>query len=119
MLRFAQDQIPSLTETEVSAIDELKSIICTKFSIREFILFGSKARGDYTKDSDVDILVLVDEESSMANRNIVWSDQYDINLKHDTDLSCTLRNYEKFYKGEGEFPTFVRSVMEEGISIEL
>lgn len=119
MLNLAQDKIPSLTEQEVIAITELKSIILTKFSIRQLILFGSKARGDYTRDSDVDILVLIDEDSSIANRNIVWGDQYDVNLKYDTELSCTLRNYDKFLIGDGEFPTFVQSVLEEGISIEL
>ncbi len=36
----------------------LKPVLKEKFGIEEFVVFGSVARGDDTKDSDIDIAVI-------------------------------------------------------------
>ncbi|MEM4519049.1 MAG: nucleotidyltransferase domain-containing protein [Sulfolobales archaeon] len=45
-------------------LDELKDLVeeyRRKLSLKLVVLFGSRARGDYTDKSDVDILVVADE----------------------------------------------------------
>jgi predicted nucleotidyltransferase len=49
-------------------------------------LFGSKARGDASAESDIDLLVLVDEESREI-RSELWRIASDVSLEHNVVLS--------------------------------
>lgn len=75
----------------------LKLSLKEKKAVREFIaavrlaygkriqyaaLFGSKVRGDYTKYSDVDILLIVDDDKWNFRKDI-WMIASDIDLKYD------------------------------------
>jgi len=44
-------------------INQIKSYLIERYGdkIREIILYGSYARGEATKDSDIDLLVLIDD----------------------------------------------------------
>lgn len=55
----------SLTQEEKKAILEFTELVRQKFGslIKEIILFGSKARGDKRKYSDVDILIVLNNLS--------------------------------------------------------
>ncbi|MDR1871248.1 MAG: nucleotidyltransferase domain-containing protein [Deltaproteobacteria bacterium] len=44
---------------EKAIIDKFVSVIVSAFSPEKIILFGSRARGDHTADSDYDILVIM------------------------------------------------------------
>jgi len=50
-----------LTKNEKAVLDELEEELRTLLGSRlvKFVLFGSKARGDYDRDSDVDIAIVV------------------------------------------------------------
>ena len=49
-------------------------------------MFGSKARGDASAESDIDLLVLVDEESREI-RSELWRIASDVSLEHNVVLS--------------------------------
>ena len=53
-----------LTPQERQAVDTLVQSLRQKYPdrIREVMLFGSKARGDSRPDSDIDLLILVDDD---------------------------------------------------------
>ena len=53
--------------------------------IQSAALFGSKARGKWTKYSDIDILLIVADDR-WNFRKAIWSIAADIELKHDTLL---------------------------------
>jgi len=74
--------IGSLSKTEEAVIKKLSKEI--KFALRNNLillkLFGSKARGDFKRDSDIDILVVV------KNKDVnLYSKLYDILFKRDPD----------------------------------
>jgi uncharacterized protein len=50
-----------LTDLEQQAIAELKKRLVVQLSdrLKEMVLFGSKARGDWGPDSDVDVAIIV------------------------------------------------------------
>jgi predicted nucleotidyltransferase len=50
--------------------------------IQHAALFGSKVRGDWTKYSDVDILLIVDDDK-WSFRKDIWSIASDVDLKYD------------------------------------
>lgn len=119
MLRRHESEVLTLTEQESTAITDLKRQLMAVFRVDSIILFGSKARGDHTKDSDIDVLVIVEEEDTFENRMKLYDQVFDINYKFGTEISCKLRNKEKWIRGEGDYPLFVRDVIEEGIEFEL
>jgi predicted nucleotidyltransferase len=77
-----------LTSNEQAAIDEYIRQIGERFpgQILSVTLFGSKARGDADAESDIDLLVLVDEEKP-AFRSQLWAIASDVSLEHNLVLS--------------------------------
>lgn len=53
--------------------------------IQRAALFGSKVRGDWTKYSDIDILLITDDDSWTFRRDIIGINS-DIELKYDVML---------------------------------
>lgn len=59
MIRKSLDSIATLTDNEKAAIIDLHSRLVKITDIRDMILIGSKARGDFHEGSDIDIVVNV------------------------------------------------------------
>lgn len=56
--------------------------------LKEIILFGSYARGDFSEGSDIDLLLLFDGSSApLAERDRYFSAVCELSLKYDTVLS--------------------------------
>ena len=62
-----------LTDDEQKAVATFKRSVRTLVSerLKGFYLFGSKARGDYEPDSDIDIAIVVDRLSTVEKRDIM------------------------------------------------
>lgn len=88
--------------------------------LKEVILFGSRARGDYEKDSDVDVMVLVDMDryELIKYRNKVYevSHKLDEEYNYEFLIPIILQDAETFnkYKRASEF---FRNVASEGVAI--
>jgi predicted nucleotidyltransferase len=67
MRSLSSAEIKTLSDSEKKSIRKLKERLSETFHLRELILFGSKARGDSEEWSDVDVLVLVDDEKRLEN----------------------------------------------------
>jgi predicted nucleotidyltransferase len=66
-------EVESLTEEEKKAVAEIKEEILALVGdrLRGFYLFGSKARGDYDPESDVDLAILVDGLDRKTKERII------------------------------------------------
>ena len=103
-------------------------IICNKSSekMREIfghklvsmILYGSYARGDYEKFSDIDIMALVDMDKLELGkyRRKVTSFMSNMGLEYDVLLCIKLQDKLTFEKWQYDLPFFV-NVKKEGIVI--
>ena len=85
-------------------------------TLRESYLYGSYARGDYTPDSDVDILFSADIRPDEISdyRNGLAKISSDLSLDHDITVSLTLKSAEQFNKYSDSMP-FYSNVKREGI----
>jgi predicted nucleotidyltransferase len=113
--------VPSLsylTSNERIAVAKYVAHIYDRFPERilAVTLFGSKARGDADAESDIDLLVLVDEE----NREIrfdLWHIASDISLEHNVVLSVRVYAQDRWSEARRIRLPFYRAVTAEGISL--
>ncbi len=102
-------------EKMLSELAELLHQIYGK-RLKAVILYGSVARGTYTADSDVDIMVLVDgDDAELRGYDERLSDvSTDISLKYLKVFSIIDISYQEYLKWKQILP-FYRNVSEEGI----
>lgn len=81
----------------------------------EIVLYGSYARGDYTEDSDIDIVALVhgSRESLQAKLKQVWDESAELGLENDIVVSPTVIPFDEFEKYKQSLP-YYRNIAEEG-----
>ncbi len=89
-------------------------------SVQNAYLYGSYARGDYTKESDVDILVTADlsREQISSQRMKLASVTSSLSLKHNVTVSLTVKPTEHFNKYLSILP-YYKNVVSEGIRYEV
>lgn len=86
--------------------------------LRKIILYGSYARGDFTSDSDLDIMVLADfdENEKTILEKQVCKIASDASLDHDVTI-CMLLNNEDLFSSRLHISPFYRNVVSEGVEI--
>ena len=112
-----------MTCTRNQLYDITEAIACTAKNVFDskldsVLLYGSYARGEETKDSDIDIMVLVDASSEeiSAYKKIFTSLTSELGLMHDTVITVTLKDTETFNRYLDAVP-FYQNVKREGVSI--
>lgn len=103
----------SLIERYVSEVQKIYGS-----HVKQIILYGSYARGDYTKDSDVDIMILLDiSDMAIKDYRHQLSDMtYDFNLDHDLDIKPIAKSEEHFRKWVDNYP-FYANINKEGVTL--
>jgi predicted nucleotidyltransferase len=81
-----------LKDNERVALQELKRRLLERFKKAEIILYGSKARGDYDRESDIDLLILIDSEVNSMIEGVITDITYDIELKYDVVFGTFIEN---------------------------
>lgn len=86
--------------------------------LQSVILYGSYARGDFTRESDVDIMILLNltDEEIKGYRHQLSEYTYEINLTYDVDIKPIAKNKEHFMKWVENYP-FYANISEEGVTL--
>ena len=86
--------------------------------VKKIILYGSYARGDYNKSSDIDIMILTDltDKEIIEYRSKVSDIAYDIEWDNNFDiyLSPLVKNIDRFNYWLEALP-FYMNVQKEGV----
>lgn len=94
--------------------EEVKKILGK--SLRKIILYGSYARGDYTENSDIDLMILTtltDKEIEKIESNI-YDLAFDFLMDYGVDISVVIKNEAQFNYWLGALP-FYNNVQREGV----
>ena len=84
--------------------------------LKKIILYGSYARGDYDKSSDIDIMILTDlspEEISKYSL-LIWEKCADIEIEEGIVISPLIRNLDNFNAWLNVKP-FYMNIANEGV----
>jgi uncharacterized protein len=105
-----------LSDNEHKAIEAFKERIVNRFKFAEVVLFGSKARGNYDNDSDIDILVLLNEESNTSIEEEIFDIGFDIEIKYDVILGILVHS-KVFWNSKGSLMPIHQEIKRDGIQI--
>jgi predicted nucleotidyltransferase len=98
-----------LRETRI----ELQNIYAER--LKEIILFGSYARGDYSSESDIDLLLLLDRFIDLAaEREKYIAVVSRISLKYDTVLSVIPFDFQAY---QTKKTPLILNIHKEGVSV--
>lgn len=105
-----------LTNEERDAVLEFAGLLRERFGslIKEIILFGSKVKGSGEKESDIDILIVLDRLSWEIKKSISELAAEE-NLKHDVLISTVRYDEATWENPIVKASPFGKSVREDGI----
>jgi predicted nucleotidyltransferase len=88
--------------------------------LESVIVYGSYARGDYTKNSDVDVMILVNipNEEIASYLDVVSDCAFEYMMKYGVDISPAVNNKEHFEYWVDNLPYF-RNVRNEGVTVNV
>ncbi len=128
-----------LSDNERKALGELKEKINGKYPGTELILYGSKARGDFDEESDIDVLALiggaigkemeeywVDISGKPTIRVIAPVDEiekeirrikFNVELKYDVIIGLDIESKEYWASGFSKVTPIHQNINKDGITI--
>ncbi|MGN0162838.1 MAG: nucleotidyltransferase domain-containing protein [Candidatus Ornithomonoglobus sp.] len=85
-------------------------------NLKSIILYGSYARGDYTDESDIDIMVMVDMTPEELNK-YRWGFSCftaDLNVENNVFIAVKLQSVKLFERWKNTLP-FYKNILKDGV----
>lgn len=99
------------------ALQEAQKRIPAEFAVDRIVLFGSVVRGEEDEESDVDLLIVLQEPPDHRMRNRISRLILDINLEYDTNLSGLVVDQKAWDAGLLTVLPIHEEIKEEGIRL--
>ena len=95
-------------------LEEVKIILGSR--LKKIVLYGSYARGDYNKSSDIDIMILTDlSDKEISEYSMkIWEKSADIEIDQWIVLSPLVRNIDDF-EAWSDVKPFYMNIINEGV----
>lgn len=106
--------LPLASMNENLAVALVKKQLAGIPGVKRVLLFGSRVRGDFHSDSDMDILIVVKD---LENKNLIIHTLHDIEIAKDVPLAPVILTYSEYKKNKEMGSGFIRSIEKEGIKL--
>jgi len=95
----------------------LKNRLQERVNLHQVIVFGSRARGDAESDSDMDVLVILNEPVSRRSRKIVSDNAWEIAFDAGVVVVPIVVSRDGWENGPDRASLLAMAVREEGMCI--
>jgi len=103
-----------LKENEKVALLELKEALKKKFNLLDFRVFGSKIRGDASPDSDIDVMIEI-EDYDPAIESAIDDLVFETNLAYDCFISMIIFSKKELEEGPLDESPIYKAIEKEGV----
>lgn len=105
-----------MQEKERKLVEKFKQMVSQKVHVHEVIVFGSRARGDATKESDLDVLIVVAHLDHAIEKHI--SDcAWEAGFPEDIIIMPVAISLDVLKNTPIRESVFIRNVYREGVSV--
>lgn len=105
-----------MTDKDIHVIETFKSLVSKRVKIHEVRAFGSRARGDATEESDLDVLVVVerlDHETEKYISECAW----EAGFPEDIVVMPVAISMDKLKGSPIRESVFIKTVYREGVAV--
>ena len=106
-----------MTTREMELVRKFRSRVEERLHVHAMIVFGSRARGDADDDSDLDVLVVLEEPESREIRRFVSECAFEVDLDNDFVISPIVFSRERWENGPERVGPLALAIREEGIPV--
>lgn len=105
-------RMPLATDIEINAIENVVENLKSVDGVLKVVVFGSRVRGDFTGDSDLDMLIVIDD---IARKEKVVRAFSDVELEHDIPFGPVIYTKHEYDVNLSMGSPFFKEVNKEGI----
>ena len=105
-----------LEPNELQALNDLKQSLNQVFQLVDFRLYGSKARGTADADSDIDVMIEL-EELTPTFYDKVFDAVFDINLQYGVFISAVLFGRKELEEGPMSASQLFKAIERDGVRL--
>jgi uncharacterized protein len=106
-----------MNEIERVVLERFKALLLERLPIRSLTLFGSRARGDAEPDSDVDVLVVLENTADEAARDYVSDCAWEAGYEHGIVVVPVVFGRDEWETGPERDSLLARAVEAEGVPL--
>jgi len=96
----------------------IKALLRGPYRLRSFVVFGSRARGDWKPWSDTDVIIVIDGLDRPLKWRALWElglPEEVVNRAHDIELEARIFTSEEFEEMLRSFSLTALDALEEGV----
>ncbi len=113
---MANKPLIKLLENEIMAVSKLKESLIEKFKLFDFRVFGSKARGNASPDSDIDVMIEI-EDYTPSVESTIDDIVFEINLNFDCFISTIIFSRKELEEGPLSESPIYKIIQKEGVTV--
>jgi len=95
-------------------IEKAKNIILKIIDSEQIILFGSYAEGNYTKDSDIDLMAIIRGKIDRKEKNNILDKMAIIFFENNLNVDLLIETKEDIEKYKNIIGTVIKPALEQG-----
>jgi predicted nucleotidyltransferase len=105
-----------ISPNEKKALNELRAALLENYSLLDLRLFGSKARGTDSYDSDLDVMIVL-EDFSPSIESEIDDLIFEINLHYNCFITALYFSRKELELGPLDESSIYKNILQEGIAL--
>lgn len=105
-----------MTQRDEQILDEFAAAVRQRFPEARVWAFGSRARGDFTEESDLDVCVVVDHLDD-ATRDEISHIAWEVSFEHNTVVCPVPFSRGEFEAGPCSQSSIVHNILHDGVAV--
>jgi len=106
-----------MTSLERTILDRFKRLVLARLPLHQMVLFGSRARGDADPDSDMDVLVVLEDSAPPQAGEIVSDCAWEAGFEHGIVVVPVTVSRKEWEEGPERYSLLALAVEADGVPV--